>query len=63
MIREKILIGYFLCRFPLALSRFSARFEELDNRLFLLAGREYYLQVGERKKNMIETKFYSIDFS
>lgn len=36
----------FRCRFPLALSRFSARFEELDNRLFLLAGREYYLQVG-----------------
>ena len=31
--------------FPLALSRFSARFEELDNRLFLLAGQEYYLQL------------------
>ncbi|CAF3660224.1 unnamed protein product [Rotaria sp. Silwood1] len=31
--------------FPLTLSRFSARFEELDNRLFLLAGREYYLQL------------------
>ncbi|CAF3088408.1 unnamed protein product [Rotaria sp. Silwood2] len=35
-----------LCqKFPLTLSRFSARFEELDNRLFLLAGREYYLQL------------------
>jgi hypothetical protein len=34
----------------LALSRFSARFEELDNRLFLLAGREYYLQVGEKER-------------
>jgi len=43
-------------RFPLALSRFSARFEELDNRLFLLAGREYYLQVGRKKivRNSIE---------
>ena len=29
----------------MTLSRFSARFEELDNRLFLLAGREYYIQV------------------
>jgi len=29
------------------LSRFSARFEELDNRLFLLAGREYYHQVND----------------
>ncbi|CAF2799441.1 unnamed protein product [Rotaria sp. Silwood2] len=35
-----------LCqKFPLTLSRFCARFEELDNRLFLLAGREYYLQL------------------
>ncbi|CAF4353480.1 unnamed protein product, partial [Adineta steineri] len=32
--------------FPLALSRYSARFEELDNRLFLLAGREYYQQLN-----------------
>ncbi|CAM2712576.1 unnamed protein product [Rotaria socialis] len=31
--------------FPLTLSRFSARFEELDNRLFFLAGREYYIQL------------------
>ncbi|CAF5150041.1 unnamed protein product, partial [Rotaria sp. Silwood1] len=26
------------------LSRFSARFEELNNHLFLIAGQEYYLQ-------------------
>ncbi|CAF1277551.1 unnamed protein product [Adineta ricciae] len=31
--------------FPLALSRFSARFEELDNRLFFLASQEYYRQL------------------
>ncbi|CAF3554159.1 unnamed protein product [Rotaria sp. Silwood1] len=27
------------------LSRFSARFEELNNHLFLIAGQEYYLQL------------------
>ncbi|CAF1469081.1 unnamed protein product [Rotaria sp. Silwood1] len=31
--------------FSLMLSRFSDHFEELDNRLFLIAGREYYLQI------------------
>lgn len=36
--------------FPLALSRFNARFKELDNRLFLLAGREYYLQLNNMEQ-------------
>ncbi|CAF5000331.1 unnamed protein product, partial [Rotaria sp. Silwood1] len=30
--------------FSLMLSRFSDHFKELNNRLFLIAGREYYLQ-------------------
>jgi hypothetical protein len=52
----------FICRFPLALSRFSARFEELDNRLFLLAGREYYLQVLENIKRFVNSiLFYLVN--
>jgi huntingtin len=47
--------------FPLALSRFSARFEELDNRLFLLAGQEYYLQVLEtKKKRFVNSIFFDL---
>jgi huntingtin len=46
--------------FPLALSRFSARFEELDNRLFLLAGREYYLQLNNlEQRHQFEQAFTS----
>jgi len=52
----------FIYRFPLALSRFSARFEELDNRLFLLAGREYYLQVLENIKRFVNSiLFYLVN--
>ncbi|CAF3625432.1 unnamed protein product [Rotaria sp. Silwood1] len=32
-------------RFLLTLSRFSAHFKKLDNRLFLISDREYYLQL------------------
>ncbi len=50
---------FILFRFPLALSRFSARFEELDHRLFLLSGREYYLQVLEKYKiKFINSTFF-----
>ncbi|CAF4600171.1 unnamed protein product, partial [Rotaria sp. Silwood2] len=36
--------------FSLTLSCFTARFEELDNRLFLVTGREYYLQLTNIKQ-------------